>query len=88
LSIKVSVKFPFSFSKSPRATFKKINHQVEIKSLPETVNSLSISATRKWIKSIKNSLVIKHRAYNEFISHKVTYLLCFINEFRLYTWEK
>jgi hypothetical protein len=42
----------------------------------------------KWIKSIKNSLVIKHKVYNEFISHKVTYFLWLINEFILYIWEK
>jgi hypothetical protein len=42
----------------------------------------------KWIKSIKNAIAIKHNVFNDFTSHKVTYFLCLINEFRLYAWEK
>jgi hypothetical protein len=33
----------------------------------------------------KKFICIKHRVYNEFISHKITYFLILINEFRLHT---
>jgi hypothetical protein len=51
-------------------------------------DSTKIFFVDKWIKPIKNSLIIKHRAYNEFTNHKVTYFLCFIREFILYAWKK
>jgi hypothetical protein len=51
-------------------------------------DSIKLFFVDKWIKPIKNSFIIKYRAYNEFISHKVTYFLCLINEFRLYAWKK
>jgi hypothetical protein len=54
----------------------KISNRVYINIFVDKINKIN-----------KNSLVVKHRVYNEFMSHKVTYLLCLINEFRLYVWE-